>query len=133
MEVPLALLADYANVSQDGKLNVMGVFDRIFAREFPAVHPEMRLVMTFAAGPAEKGSEKQIELKLLDADGMVKLHLTTQLTVPAESPDPTVQANHIVRLTGLVFEHPGRYQFSILVNGDEKKVVAFTVEHLPAA
>lgn len=30
MEVPVALLADYANVSQEGKLNVMGIFNRAY-------------------------------------------------------------------------------------------------------
>ncbi len=31
MEVTLALLADSANVSADAKLNILGVFDTIFA------------------------------------------------------------------------------------------------------
>jgi hypothetical protein len=44
MQVPLALLADHANVSAEGKLNLMGAFDVINARRFPAVHAQMHLV-----------------------------------------------------------------------------------------
>jgi len=35
----LLLVADYANVTDNGKLNVMGIFQRLHAREFPARHP----------------------------------------------------------------------------------------------
>ena len=30
MELTLALLADYANISREGKLNIMGIFEQIF-------------------------------------------------------------------------------------------------------
>ena len=131
MEVALALLADYANVSQEGKLNVMGIFGRIWAKKFPAVHPEMRLVFTLEAGPAERGTDKVIEVKLLDADGHVLQHLKAQFVVPAESPHPTIQINQILRFATVPFEKPGDYAFSILVGGDEKKRVPFSVEQLP--
>ena len=41
MKIPMAFLADEANISQEGKLNVLGIFDRIAAAEFPVVHPRM--------------------------------------------------------------------------------------------
>jgi hypothetical protein len=131
MEVTLALLADYANVSQEGKLNVMGVFDHIWAKKFPAVHPEMRLVFRLEAGPAERGTEKVIEVKLLDADGKVLQHLKGQFTVPAESPYPTIDIDQILRFATVSFEKPGDYTFHILVGGDEKGKVSFSVERLP--
>ncbi|MGB3906069.1 MAG: hypothetical protein WBB22_14235, partial [Anaerolineae bacterium] len=71
MKMTLALLADYANVSQEGKLNIMGIFDRIFTRAFPTAHPEMRLVMRFEFGAAELGRERRLEVKTLDADGAI--------------------------------------------------------------
>ena len=39
MEVKVALLADGANVSREGKLNLLGIFDTLFARSFPTTHP----------------------------------------------------------------------------------------------
>src|SRR3990172_9042749 len=132
MEVPLALLADYANVSGEGKLNVMGVFNRIWAKEFPAVHPEMQLVFRLEAGPAERGQEKTIEVKLLDADGAVVQHLTGHLAVPRESRELTIQIDQIVRFIGITFEKAGDYRFDILVNGETKSSVRFSMEPLPA-
>jgi hypothetical protein len=131
MEVTLALLADYANVSQEGKLNVMGVFNRIWAKKFPAVHPEMRLVFRLEVGPAERGAEKLIEVKLLDADGNVVQHLKGHFAVPAESARPTIETAQILTFATVRFEKPGDYAFHILVGGDEKKTVPFRVEQLP--
>jgi len=131
MEIPLALLADYANTSQDGKLNVMGVFNRILTKDFPTVHPEMRLVFRLEAQPSERGRQATVEIKLLDADASVLHHLKGRLGVPQESRQPTIEINHILRLTGMVFEKPGDYRFDILIDGDLKKQVPFTVEQLP--
>jgi hypothetical protein len=132
MDVALALLADYANVSQEGKLNVMGVFDRIWSKSFPVVHTEMCLVFRLEAGPAERGTDKVVEVKLLDADGKVLQHLKGQFTVPAETAGPIIHIPQILRFMAVRFEKPGDYAFHILVGGDEKRRVPFFVEQLPA-
>ena len=133
MEVPLALLADYANTSQDGKLNVMGVFNRILTKDFPTVHPEMRLVFRLEAQPSERGRQATIEIKLLDADANVLHHVKGRVGVPQKSLQPTIEINQILRLTGLVFKKPGDYRFDILVDGDLKANVPFTLEQLPTS
>jgi len=131
MDVRLALLADYANISREGKLNVMGVFSRIWTKEVPAVHPEMQLVFRLEAGPAERGQEKSVEVKLLDADGNTVQHLTGPLAIPNETPQPMFQIDQILKLTNVVFEKYGAYRFDILVNGETKATVEFSVERLP--
>jgi len=68
VEVPLLLVADYANVTDNGKLNVMGIFQRLHAREFPARHPVMQLVIKLVAGPGEYGESRRLTVRLLDAD-----------------------------------------------------------------
>lgn len=133
MEVPLALLADYANISREGKLNVMGVFNRISARQFPTVHPEMQLVFRLEAGPAERGQEKVIEIKLLDEDARLLQHLTGHLTVPTESPTLVVQMDQVIKFSGTTFEKPGSYRFDILVGGETKRTVEFSVEQIPGS
>jgi hypothetical protein len=49
MEVSLLLTADYASVSKDNKLNIMGIFSRIYVREFPGRHTQMFLVVQLRA------------------------------------------------------------------------------------
>src|SRR6266516_3887748 len=65
MEVKLALLADGANVSREGKLNLLGIFDTLFARSFPTTHPQMQLVIRFEAAAQEAGSTRQVEIQLV--------------------------------------------------------------------
>ena len=50
MHVKVALLADYSNVSREGKLNILGIFDTIYAPTFPTTHPHMQLVIRFEGG-----------------------------------------------------------------------------------
>lgn len=45
MLVSFALFADAANLSQEGKLNVLGVFDAVHVRHLPSVHPRAHLVV----------------------------------------------------------------------------------------
>ncbi|MHB1862200.1 MAG: DUF6941 family protein [Gemmatimonadaceae bacterium] len=45
MHVSFALFADAANVSQEGKLNILGVFDALQVGTLPAVHPRAHLVV----------------------------------------------------------------------------------------
>ena len=49
MRVSLALLADYSNVSREGKLNILGIFDTIYAPRFPTTHAHLQLVVRFEA------------------------------------------------------------------------------------
>ncbi|MFP5355722.1 MAG: DUF6941 family protein, partial [Gemmatimonadota bacterium] len=43
MHVSFALFADAANISQEGKLNILGVFDAVQVGQLPAVHPRAHL------------------------------------------------------------------------------------------
>jgi hypothetical protein len=45
MQLAFALLADAANVSVEGKLNILGVFDALQVGSLPTVHPRATLVM----------------------------------------------------------------------------------------
>jgi hypothetical protein len=45
MHIAFALFADAANLSQEGKLNILGVFDALHVPTLPAVHPRATLVL----------------------------------------------------------------------------------------
>lgn len=126
MRVPLAVLADYANVTAEGKLNIMGIFNRINAASMPAVHTQMRLVIHFQTDPADRGQSKQIDIKLLDADGKVLLALGSNLAISEDQP-LTAEFNEILELTGLRFERFGDHSFHVMVNGETKAQIPFKV------
>jgi len=86
MRVALGVLADYANVAADGKLNIMGVFQVVYAAQFPHVHPQMHLVLTLEADLSEAGKRKQLEIKLMGPDGAPLLGVGGEMEVPKGSP-----------------------------------------------
>lgn len=125
MEVTLAVLADYSNVSREGKLNILGIFDVIFTRNFPVVHHSMQLVMTFEAPRSEVGTNKNVQVRLIDADGKQIFEISGQFNLPSSVPAGmmVIKNNHILNLNNLAFQRPGDYAFHILINGEEKKSV----------
>ncbi len=128
MEVTLAVLADYANVSQDGKLNIMGIFQEVNPPVLPFALPQMYLVVSFEAGPAEFDSTKNIRIALLDNDGNEMLALEGQAQVP-RPPRPGSRAyiNQVIGLNGVSFERSGDYAFSILIGGETRGTAALHV------
>jgi len=48
MHISFAVFADAANLSQEGKLNILGVFDAVQVSAFPSVHPRTHLVVRLA-------------------------------------------------------------------------------------
>jgi len=56
MHVSFALFADAANLSQEGKLNILGVFDALQVASLPAVHPRAHLVVHLKGTGADMGA-----------------------------------------------------------------------------
>lgn len=56
MQVSFALFADAANLSQEGKLNILGVFDSVHVGQFPALHPRATFVVRLKGQPSDVGS-----------------------------------------------------------------------------
>ncbi len=132
MEVSLALLADYSNVTREGKLNLLGLFDRINAPALPWTHPQMQLVLSFQASPAEYDMMKTVEIKLLDADGNTKFTISSELKVPREKSGRSVPINTMIAINNLRFDTEGDYAFHILIGGDDKKTVPLRVNYTPS-
>ena len=117
MKVTLALLADAANVSKEGKLNILGTFDNINASKFPARHPEMQLVLRLEASPAEANTKKRLELKVMDADGKQVGGANAEISVPPAQTGRYISMQAIMRITDAVFPKPGDYVYAVLIDG----------------
>lgn len=55
MHVSFALFSDAANISQEGKLNILGIFDAVHVGQFPALHPRTTFVVRIKATPNDVG------------------------------------------------------------------------------
>lgn len=132
MDLSYLLVAEYANVTQDGKLNVMGIFSNINSHGFPAVHPEMYLVAQLTAGPGEYGRKCEITVKLIDEDATQELvYYKVPVVVPSSERGQKVKLNHLLKLVNTHFPKPGTYAFLILVNNDTKGDLAIEVNLIP--
>ncbi len=131
MEVTLALLCDAANVSDEGKLNILGTFDSISAEEFPAAHPAMCLVLRLSASAAEIGRSRELSIRLLDADGDQLGEITGQVDIgESRTPGNESQVQLIFGLPNTSFPGPGSFAFYVLIGGDEIARVPLEVTHL---
>lgn len=128
MEVPLALLCDAANTTAEGKLNILGTFDRLNYPTFPAVHPTLSLVLRLTASPAEVGMSRDLSIRVLDADGYRLGEITGQVDIGESAvPGSPSQYQLIFNLPNLSFPAPGQYAFHILLDGDDKTRVPLEV------
>ncbi len=128
MDVTVAVLADYANVSQDGKLNIMGIFQEINPPVLPFALPQMFLVLSFSAGPAEFDTVRNVRIPLLHGDGQEILAMEAQMPIPRPvRAGSRAYINQTIGLAGVTFPRPGDYAFSILVGDDEKATVPLHV------
>jgi hypothetical protein len=129
VNVNLAVLCDAANVSREGKLNVLGEFDSIHASTFPLTYPTMVLVVRLEAHPTEAG-DHTLRLHLNDEDGQDVVP-PLQGEFPTGDPPflgvPIRTAPLILQMHGVRFEHPGHYSFELLVDGHHLRSLALHV------
>ena len=119
MQVNLLVLCDAANVSREGKLNILGEFDSIHASAFPLTYPTMVLVLRMEAHPTESGDHR-LKLRLLDADGqdvVPPLEGEFSTGFPPFAGVPVRTAPIILQMHGVRFARPGHCSFELLVDG----------------
>jgi hypothetical protein len=119
MEVLTALIADSASDYQ-GKLCVLGSFDTICARQYPAVHPHCSIALRLLFRTGDEGKHT-IQISFIDSDGKAIL--------PEGGPrieftmgEPPAQAffwsqNFIFNIAGLRLPNPGQYSLDVLYDG----------------
>lgn len=127
MEIVLATLADSANTSTDGKLNLMGLFDTIYAASVPVAHPAMQLVLRIRAEPAEIDREHELEIRCMDADGGELFKVKGGFSVQSAASGRAVTFNHLVGISNLTFQKYGGHTFSVFINRDLKQTLELEV------
>jgi hypothetical protein len=120
VDVQLVVLADNANVAAGDKLNIMGVFDTIFASAFPTAHPYMVLAIRFRVGYEDGGKTHNVVISLRDEDEKEYLRATAEAVIPKLPPGAVQHLHQILNFAGMQFGKVGKYAFHILVNGEEK-------------
>jgi hypothetical protein len=130
MKVDLALLADYAEVSQrGGKLIVCGIFDRVSLAGPDAVHPHMALALKLVCDPADNRTH-HLTVRLVDPDGVdVVAPMEGDVEVKRET-EGEASVNLILDLNLVKFGTHGPHSFDVFLDDRLERQVPLTVEML---
>lgn len=129
MNIQTAVLCDAAT-DDNGKLNLLGAFDTIYARELPAIHPQcaVALRVTFLAGDEGK---RQLKLNFVDADGraiMPPIEIPVEVALPDDMHFGT--RNFIINIQQLKFETPGLFSMDLSLDGQLQANIPLLVKHV---
>src|SRR5690554_2126706 len=124
----MAVIADDANVSQEGKLNILGVFDRISTQSFPTVHPKMVFAFRVQAEYPDSGRVFPVRMRIMGEDGEAVFEVGGELRSPDVPPGGFATANKVFTLVGIRLPQPGTYKFVLNV-GDVVHETPLLVTH----
>jgi hypothetical protein len=116
MKIELLALADFA-ADYGGKLSVIGIFDTIFARQMPAVHPHCCLAVKLRFDKDEEG-QKRLRLAICDDDGKLVLpamEIPITVAMPADAQTNTIQV--VANIAGMKIETFGEYSIDLELDG----------------
>lgn len=107
MHVSFALFADAANLSVEGKLNVLGVFDAVQVGSLPTVHRRATLVVHLKGDRSDVGTH-QLTLRWLSPSGSELWMSRGEVQVQAP-PDTGVMDLPVIAAVDLPLDQPGAY------------------------
>ncbi len=127
MNIQVAVLCDAAN-EDNGKLNLLGAFDTIYAPQLPAVHPQcaVALRVTFMSGDEEA---HQLKLNFVNADGrsiMPSIEIPVSVVLPEDVHFLT--RNFIVNIQQLKFIEAGLYSVDVRLDDKSHGNIPLTVK-----
>jgi hypothetical protein len=115
----LALLCDHASMTPEGKLDLHGVFNDLFAPGFPARQDRVVLV-TVVEWAREDEGRFAFRVDLIAPDGKPSLTVNGHTDVDRRPADrPPARTQLIMPLETVIFPVPGAYRFRIRVKGQE--------------
>jgi hypothetical protein len=123
--VQWAHLADFGQLDASGKAIVVGIFDRIHARQFPATHPFFTTIIQYSGNPNDQAS---VVVRVITLRGRL---IVTSEPVPIVI-GPQAGAASVHHFLGTQFPEPGIHHVEIVLNGQTAHRLPLTLSHMPA-
>jgi hypothetical protein len=132
MHIHFALFADAANVSQEGKLNILGIFDALHMGQLPGVHPRATFVMRIKAVPEDEGGH-ELTLAWRNPEGETLWESRGELNVGAAPEGADGIDMPLLAVLDLPIDRAGVFSMVVSVDGNEASATPLQVTHaLPA-
>lgn len=113
MELILAVACDDARVRPDGKLDISGVFNELYAPGFPAKQDRMTVVFIVEWDRSQSG-RVPLRADLVDENGQKSFTIQGHTDVESRPSDRApAQTRLVMPLEDVVFPKAGRYHFEL--------------------
>jgi hypothetical protein len=132
MNIQVAVLCDAAT-DDNGKLNLLGAFDTIYAPQMPAIHPQCAVALRATFQPGDEGN-RQLSLNFINADGrsiLQAIELQVAVTLPEDAHFLT--RNFIVNIQQLKFDEPGLYSVDVRLDNETVASVPLLVRQMASS
>jgi len=128
MKVEIFTLCDAATVDAAGKLNILGSFDRLNAREAPVIHPQCALAIKLRFERVEEG-QKQLRIAFVDQDGAAFMqNLDATAEVRFHGDDPSVTVSLALNIQQLRLPRFDEYSIDLAVDGRQEASIPLFVK-----
>lgn len=109
MKLNFLHLCDTAFFSQEGKLNVIGVFDRMTAKDFPAISS-----FCLALGISGNKGDFKLKVEIVHSETNEKILEVKKDSI--EIKEDGGSANFVAKLLGVSFKRDGKYLIKVYIN-----------------
>ena len=117
MHISFAVFADAANLSQEGKLNVLGIFDALHVAGFPSMHPRAYFVVRVKATAQDAGTHR-LTFHWVNPRDTELWNSSGELGVEA-GPTPALEMDlPIIAVVDLPLDSPGQYTMRVELDGE---------------
>jgi len=121
MVIDYAFFCDAATSDSSGKLNVLGIFEKITFVQFPAVLQRMSFVFSFKSSHSDIGFDHVAQIQLIETTSNTAI-LSQNFTVSGEG-----TVNIIINLENINFEVVGLYNMNVHIDGQLLKSTPLNV------
>lgn len=118
MKTEIFVIAENANMSGEGKINIFAIFNRIQSPQFPTIYPRPTIVIKLALELGERPSNRKVALYFAGEDNnSQQVKIMEQVVqfpprIGGFNPDTVI----ILNVNAIGFEKPGTYQFILHVD-----------------
>lgn len=113
MKLRFAMIAEYANVTGDGKLNISGISDHLFAYQFPVTHRDLYVINSLETENDDDRTTQEVWVQVISPEGQILSEIRSAIAV-----DGLRQVyNQVHVIQDLLFQEPGSHQVNLLFNG----------------
>lgn len=127
LKITYAHLCEKAFLSQNGNLNLIGIFEKVTTQNFPMVFPQLSLVTNIQSEPGQHSMTIKVVSKK-DGSEIAK-PINLNMNVQANDQQPGPQNIRIIGdINNLNIKEAGEYEVHIFLNGEQQFSLPFSAQ-----